>query len=197
MLTPPLGIRKRSLQPTKTSGKRDAILSAATRLFRQHGLRRTTIDDIARAAEVAKPTVYAHFEDKEALYVEVVRTTLESIHEEAGRAATAATLRDRVVGVLAAKFTRIFELLTQSPHASELIVSNHALAAAVIEQADARFLELLTDVVKGGRRQLGAKADTPGVFANRLLELGHGASYAAKTAREHQKSLQALVDLVL
>jgi TetR/AcrR family transcriptional regulator len=181
----------------KPSSKRAAILAGATELFRQHGLRRTTIDDIAKAAQVAKPTVYAHYVDKEALYVEVVSATLAAILEDAKAAAKLPTLRDRIVGVLAAKFTRVFELLHQSPHASELVESNHALAADVIVRADDAYLDLVVDVVRKSKKALGTKADSPRAFATKLLQLGHGAGYHATTAREHRKNLENLVDLVL
>ena len=43
---------------------RARILKAATGRFQKDGYRRTTIDDVARAAGVAKGTVYTHFADK-------------------------------------------------------------------------------------------------------------------------------------
>ncbi|OBJ89954.1 TetR/AcrR family transcriptional regulator [Mycobacterium asiaticum] len=43
---------------------RDAIISAAFACFRGQGLRRTTMVDIARAAEVSRSTVYEYFRDK-------------------------------------------------------------------------------------------------------------------------------------
>lgn len=53
--------------PSKVAAKkRLAILKAAVALFSRHGFKRTSIDLIAEAAKVAKPTIYAHFEDKDA-----------------------------------------------------------------------------------------------------------------------------------
>ncbi|ULE35559.1 TetR/AcrR family transcriptional regulator [Mycobacterium sp. IDR2000157661] len=44
---------------------RDAIISAAFACFRTRGLAKTTIVDIARAAEVSRSTFYEYFRDKE------------------------------------------------------------------------------------------------------------------------------------
>jgi AcrR family transcriptional regulator len=44
---------------------RDVIVSAAFACFRTHGLRKTTIVDIARAADVSRSTFYEYFRDKE------------------------------------------------------------------------------------------------------------------------------------
>src|SRR5260370_41962515 len=48
------------------SAKLNAIVLAALELFTRYGYRKTSIDDIAEAAEVAKCTVYLHFENQSA-----------------------------------------------------------------------------------------------------------------------------------
>src|SRR5438105_9544893 len=49
------------------SGKREAILAAAARLFVQKGYEATTMDDIAGAAGVSKATLYRYVTSKEEL----------------------------------------------------------------------------------------------------------------------------------
>lgn len=46
---------------------RDVIISAAFRCFRTRGLAKTTIVDIARAADVSRSTFYEYFRDKETI----------------------------------------------------------------------------------------------------------------------------------
>jgi AcrR family transcriptional regulator len=46
---------------------RSAIISAAFACFRTQGLRKTTIVDIARAADVSRSTFYEYFRDKETI----------------------------------------------------------------------------------------------------------------------------------
>jgi AcrR family transcriptional regulator len=46
---------------------RDRILDATERLLGRLGYRKTTVDDIAREAEVSKRTIYLHFPGKEAV----------------------------------------------------------------------------------------------------------------------------------
>lgn len=51
--------------PADARGRtRARLLKAATERFQRDGYRKTTIDEIARAAGVAKGTVYTHFTDK-------------------------------------------------------------------------------------------------------------------------------------
>ncbi len=53
--------------------RRDAIVSAAARLFADKGFRATTVRDIAEEAGVLSGSLYAHIETKEDLYLEIVR----------------------------------------------------------------------------------------------------------------------------
>ena len=53
--------KKASGTVEKWSTKPNAIVLAALGLFTKYGYRKTSIDDIAEAAQVAKRTVYLHF----------------------------------------------------------------------------------------------------------------------------------------
>jgi AcrR family transcriptional regulator len=56
---------------------RKRIVEAAYGLFRRHGFRRVTMDEIAAAAGLTKRTIYHHFESKDRLLADV----LEAQHE--------------------------------------------------------------------------------------------------------------------
>lgn len=58
---------------TRVERTQRSIISAAADLFLKHGFLGTNMDEIAATAKVAKQTVYAHFQGKEALFLEVVR----------------------------------------------------------------------------------------------------------------------------
>jgi TetR/AcrR family transcriptional regulator, mexJK operon transcriptional repressor len=62
-------------RPTREEAKaRDVrLLDVATRLFMERGFDGTTIDAVAEAAGVSKPTVYARYDDKRDLFVAVLR----------------------------------------------------------------------------------------------------------------------------
>jgi TetR/AcrR family transcriptional regulator, mexJK operon transcriptional repressor len=66
-------------EPERPSRKQAAILEAATEVFLDTGFRGTSMDAVARAAGVAKQTVYQHFVDKERLFAEVVRGAVAAV----------------------------------------------------------------------------------------------------------------------
>jgi AcrR family transcriptional regulator len=62
--------------------ERNDIIRKSFQLFRQHGIRRVTMDDIANDLGISKKTLYWHFSHKEELLLECVRTvTAEWEHE--------------------------------------------------------------------------------------------------------------------
>ncbi|GAB4573646.1 MAG: efflux system transcriptional repressor MexL [Rhodothalassiaceae bacterium] len=56
----------------RSADKARAILKAASDLFLSTGFDRTSMDEVARAAQVSKQTVYAHFTNKEKLFRSVI-----------------------------------------------------------------------------------------------------------------------------
>ena len=68
--------------PRRAAGaaaRRQAILDAALDEFSARGFAAARMDDVAAKAGVAKGTIYLYFKDKEALFQELVRTSLVPI----------------------------------------------------------------------------------------------------------------------
>ncbi|MCX4098461.1 TetR/AcrR family transcriptional regulator [Nocardia sp. alder85J] len=57
---------------TGTADVRAAILTAAETCFTRFGIAKTTMEDVARAAELSRATVYRYFADRESLIVESI-----------------------------------------------------------------------------------------------------------------------------
>lgn len=52
------------LRPAQAASRREELLSAATRLFRDHGFHAVSMEDIGAAAGIAGPSIYRHFAGK-------------------------------------------------------------------------------------------------------------------------------------
>jgi AcrR family transcriptional regulator len=83
--------------PKELAGEVDArILAAARKVFVERGFEGASIDEIAEAARAGKPTIYARFGDKRALFTEVVtRDVLSRITEFKTEVPTGATIEER------------------------------------------------------------------------------------------------------
>jgi AcrR family transcriptional regulator len=75
------------------------ILDAAEKVFLTRGFHSASIDEIAEAAPVSKPTIYAHFSGKEALFAAVVTRILRGLTDFAGYVAEGRTVHDRLTSL--------------------------------------------------------------------------------------------------
>lgn len=81
--------------------KRDAVILAAARAFRERGYHNTSLDDIAAVLNVTKPTLYYYVSNKEQMLFECFREGLGRIASACGEARDAdASGRDRLVAVV-------------------------------------------------------------------------------------------------
>jgi AcrR family transcriptional regulator len=197
--------RAATARQAAADGKRETILAAALELFGRYGYRRTSIDDIAREAGIAKGTVYLYVENKEALFRTLSQSLLDSVIANARAAAAGSgTIAARLTAVLDAKFGFFHGLLHRSPHASELMDSKSRLCADVFAAGDAAYLQILTKVVADAvrRGELAPKRHglTADDVARMLMGGAHGiAGDPARTLSDdqHRRELDALVRVIV
>lgn len=65
--------------------KKQIILEIATRIFSRYGYNKTSLDEIAAEARIAKGTIYYYFPSKEELFISVVRAQANSFVDEMRR----------------------------------------------------------------------------------------------------------------
>lgn len=127
--------------------KTEAILAAAVKLFTRFGFRRTSMDDIAREAGVAKGTLYLYFAGKAEVFRAMQQRNLEDSEARCNAAEQAgSSFRDRLLRVLDANYGWFHAHFGASEHLSELgftRVTVGADIAAVGETAYAGRLERL------------------------------------------------------
>jgi AcrR family transcriptional regulator len=129
------------------------ILDAALDVFAERGLAAARLDDIAHRAGVSKGTIYSYFPNKEALFREVIRSTVVSRIELGERdfetATTSASdsleryFRRHWEFIRSPQFAPIFRLvhaeLSQYPdlarfYGDEVVSRSHRLLAAIIRR---------------------------------------------------------------
>lgn len=73
--------RKREERVRDREIKREAVLRTAVMLFNEKGFQATSLDDVAKALNVTKPTIYHYFSSKDEILFECVRRGVESIRD--------------------------------------------------------------------------------------------------------------------
>lgn len=167
-----------------------ALVAAATRLFTTYGLRRTSMEELAREAGVAKATAYAYFSNKDEAFVAVVHAVIARLERAADDAAAAApTPPDAVRESLLAKFALEWQLVHASPHAKELLAAGEGLAADAMREGHARHVKRLAALLV----KAGVKRGEASELAETLDDAFEGLAAGAQS----EEQLRARGDLLV
>src|ERR1700680_4447864 len=184
------------------SAKPNAILLAGLQLFTQYGYRKTSIDDIAQAAQVAKRTVYLHFENKAAVFLAILEYLGDQVRQRGAAAERAGgTAVERLTGLLDAYFGMAFELFSKSEHMPELEKTFSKLARARIGDMNteyggrlARFLPSLQQTREIGGPPQGLTVEQ---IVHIVVRAAEGAKHDAKVQGDRKALESRLRELAI
>jgi len=85
----PRDSRSQPTAPANRDDARERILAAAERCIDRHGIRKTTMDDVASEVGLSRPSVYRYFADRDDLLIELItrhtRALLDRAHKSISR----------------------------------------------------------------------------------------------------------------
>ncbi len=121
-----------------------AILGAAVGVFARYGFKRTSMEDIARAAGMSRAALYLHYRNKQDIFRSLVQGYFD-LAEGRMRAALQPGLAP-APALEAAFFAKLgpeMMPLLDSPHGEELMDANFATAADLVAAGEARLAGLI------------------------------------------------------
>jgi TetR/AcrR family transcriptional regulator, regulator of autoinduction and epiphytic fitness len=185
-----------------TESRRAAILDAALRVFGQYGYRRTSMDDIAREAEIGKGTIYLSFASKEVVFRALSQRLAQQMLAGAEAASRApGTTADKLAAMHAAWFGSYAEMVRHSPHAAELLDAKHRLSADLVAEPASRYKRLVRDVLAeaaaAGELDLEPAGLTADTTAELLIASARGLESSAASPAAYRRYLDALVRVMI
>jgi TetR/AcrR family transcriptional regulator, mexJK operon transcriptional repressor len=201
-------------RPTREEAEaRDTrLLDVATSLFMERGFDGTSIDAVAEAAGVSKPTVYARYHDKRDLFAAVLRGRIRRwlAPLSAAAEAQATETSPKSIKTILHELSRHLIAYTLAPEAGALqrILSAQAvhfpeLAKLANEEGWLRSVRAVSSILRQSAARGQIKVDDPELAADIFLNLvlGHskrlalyGIAADPKTEERHRK---AAVDFFL
>lgn len=179
-------LRGQTKRDVLTDFRRAELIEAASAVFAHKGFAAASVDDIARAAGVAKGTIYLYYPSKHDLYWAALESGIVVLHQ-AVRAAVAAvplSLRDQLTAIARTKLThfdqrRDFFRIFFSELGSQACVASTHTRLRPLHREHVEYLETLiaAAVARGeipaceiGRVAFALTDLTRGVIRRRLLE---------------------------
>lgn len=155
---------------TKLGRTKDKIISVAKSLFSEISVYKATMNDIAKAAQVSRRTLYMHFKSKDEIYQYVVENQVNTINEKLQRAADSALSPDRKLKLyILARFNVIDNLVRQNKYIRYDFIFNNLRVEQLRKSIDIKEVQLLKEIVQAGKEQHIFKISDPDSFAKTLL----------------------------
>ena len=185
-----------SISSTADRTRQERVLSVALEVFGRYGFRKTSMDEVARSADISRQGLYLYFASKEALFRAAVRQELDTALGDASRCLDeeGAALDRRVVAALDAWLGRYVGSMLASD-ISGLLQNPAVQIGDMVDAAVAAFDARLANAVAAAtaetdRRRLGV---TPEEIAAALHTVGQGAKYLSSARGESRAEFVARV----
>lgn len=176
--------------------KERKITDAAIRLFNRHGFRKVTMSDIAAEAGMSRPSLYASFANKEAIFAALM---------DDHAAAHAADSREQVAALTSVRdqLERLFEIWILQPFASvvdsengaDLLANAAVYAPAAYAALYARFEAQLREVLEPAMVQGSALSAAD--LAHILMMATRGLKAATRTEAEMRRLIDGLITMAV
>jgi AcrR family transcriptional regulator len=179
---------------------RESILQAAVGVFLRYGYKKTSMDDLARAAGLSRQGLYLHFAAKDALFQEAVLSLIQQscLKMRAALDREDLPVEERLLGAFLALKTHGDGSDMSQEHMTELLATAVQLIGPVLDELDQTVLADLERVLAAsGVAAAWADAGlTARDLAQHLQAASHGLKHSTKTAADYKDRMRVAVRLV-
>ncbi|RWK36741.1 TetR/AcrR family transcriptional regulator [Mesorhizobium sp.] len=180
--------------------KRARILDGAMKVFLAYGFARTTMDDIARAADMSRPALYLLFKNKTDIFRAIAMMLLSRSLKQAKTAlAGNGAFSERMTRAIDEALISMTRTVHASPHGAELLDMKSSLAD-LIGGWRSRFAEHVAAAIESeaGRNgvDLTAKGLSAKLLADMLLDGLEGMKMRISDPDEQRRAAAALIRVI-
>jgi AcrR family transcriptional regulator len=126
--------------------KRKLLLQAASEVLMEYGANKTTLDDIARRAGMAKTSLYYYFRDKNEIIGAIIQGYMEQLMEIMTEAASKEeTAEEKMYALIEARYLFIAE---KARRASREVVQEFRALEGVFEKEKESYLQAHQELVR-------------------------------------------------
>jgi AcrR family transcriptional regulator len=181
----------KSLETEPPDTRQHALLEAAVGVFARYGFRKTSMEEVARAAGVSRQGLYLQFANKEELFRKALEHSLNAqlIAAEAALARQQESLEHRLIAACDAWSGRFVGSL--GADAADLMCASTSLAGATLTHYETRFeLAVTRAIEESALKGFCAKAGmSPADLARALHATARGLKQRSASREEFVKGM--------
>lgn len=128
--------------------RRRVLLDAARSCFLQFGYTKTSLDDIAKRANISRPLIYRKFKNKEALFAAVYDDTFDARYPEAEKVlAGRGSKRDKLIQIYEIVVIETWAMMMNTPMAAEFYEACMRILPEIHAKHERRLFELTKGLI--------------------------------------------------
>ena len=171
-------------------GRIEQIAEAALRLFARYGYKRTSMDDIAREAGVARATLYLHFKGKDDVFRAMLAGLGGRVETRCREAlAMPGPFPERLAALMEAHHGTAFAAFSAGEHLGELKAVMVAIAGAELAAFEAIFVSFARQLFENAETRSEVMIARSGLpletLIATLVRAAAGAKYGEQPSCEH------------
>lgn len=180
---------------------RNEIIEAARELFARYGFKKTTMDDIAKALDRAKSSIYYYFKNKDEIFQAVADIEINKGKEELRKVITMQEpAREKFAAYVTIRMSVIQSLSSYYNFIAEEYFENYRLIERLRVEIDKEELTIISEILRKGIKQKAFSIDNVNLTALNILNVLKGMEYSylkEKDSRKLKKEIDNLATLFL
>jgi len=176
---------------------REEILNFSSNLFLRYGIRKTTMEDVARICRIGKATLYKFFKNKEDLFKEVLRNEMENI---------LSTMQERIrdIGSVKERLRILFEteymILKSKSNLSDVLTQTGEFLDREIREIIIEFYErqrrIIRDLLSTGVKNGEIEVEDISLLSLAMMAAGQGLYSYFKNIEDEKRALKSMDYLI-
>jgi AcrR family transcriptional regulator len=180
--------------------KRSELLDAAFLVFARYGYRKTSMDEVARAAGLSRQGLYFHFASKQALFkATVIHAYERSLNGMRNALADPSSpIEDRLLQAFDALGGQYVEILNDTPYLAELAETTKKLVGTIESEYHNRSVDEIADAIEraGGISAFEPFGQTIHDVASTLIATSRGLKHSNPTRSAYLDAMKTAIRLI-
>lgn len=183
----------------KTNSKKEKIIETATKIFSKFGMKKSTMDEIAKKIRMGKSTLYHYFKNKEEIFLTVVKRESDILRKNLIRAVTEAdNPKDKFKAYAITRMRNLKELRNYYATLTDEYLSMYSFSEKIRKEFREFEFNILKEIFYEGIQKKIFDIEDPELIAETIIIVFKGFEYQFITNETYlnvENHLDVIIDV--